>query len=592
MSKPRSVHPVLTTEAALYLLAFGLGLAFRLIQLGISPLTDFEADWALQAWDMIQGNKAALSSQPAYVILTGGLFYLFGGTNAIARLVPALAGSLLIFLPWLLKRFTIRSAKLRNAGLLLAFFLAIDPGLVALSRTAGSSISALSFACLTLGLVADRKPKLAGAAFALALLSGPALLEGFLGLGLAGLAAWMLNNASWLNLSRLTIEADESRPSFAWKQMVFYGVGVFLLVGTGFLQIPQGLGAFAATLPDYLESWTSPAYVPVLRILAALLAYQLLCILFGLISTIKAWIHLKSFQPEDGIGRLLSLWAALAVFTAVIYPRHQVSTVAWALIPLWGLAALALADFIPAQGDNISLHAGLGHAGLTALFLVLIGHNMLRLLSLNAAGIMYAAVVGGIFLMGLIVAFLVAAGWSVKTAQWGLIVGTASVLVLLMVSFTWKASFLYPNSANELWNSGAAAGQIDEIANTISDLSWRSKGQPHELDLVITSNAPSLRWALRFFENAQYKQRITAPETPSVIITPGNQEILSLPASYRGQDLVLREIYTENTLSLANIIRWATFRQGASARETIILWVRNDLFPGIQDNSQSEANQP
>ena len=194
--------------------------------------------------------------------------------------------------------------------------------------------------------------------------------------------------------------------------------------------------------------------------------------------------------------------------------------------------------------------------------------------------------------MGLIVAFLVAAGWSAKTAWWGLIFGTASVLVVLMFSFTWKAAFLYPNGANELWNSGAAAGQIDEITKTISDLSWRSKGQPYELDLVITSNAPSLRWALRLYENAQYKQRVTAPETPSVLITPGNQEILSLPASYRGQNLVLREISTENSLAQGNFIRWAAFRKGTVVRETIILWVRNDLFPGVQDNPQPGINEP
>ena len=396
MSKTGFAKPLISTEAAIYLMAFGLGLALRFIQLGAAPLNDYEANWALQAWDTIQGNKAAVGSQSAYVILTGGLFYLLGGTNALARLVPALAGSLLVFFPWLLKRFFTLSPKLRNAGLLLAFLLAIDPGLVALSRTAGSPILALSFVFLTLGLIADRKPKLAGATGALALLSGPALLEGFLGLALAGLAVWMLNNAGWLNLSGLIIQVDDSRQSFAWKQLVLWGVGIFLLVGTGFLQIPQGLGAFAATLPDYLESWTSPSYVPILRILAALLFYQLLSIIFGLIIAIKAWIHLKSFQPEDAVGRLLSVWAALVVFAAVIYPGHQVSTAAWALVPLWGLAALALADLIPEKSDNIFLHAGLGHAGLTALFLVLIGHNLLRLLSLSAGGIMYAAVVGGI----------------------------------------------------------------------------------------------------------------------------------------------------------------------------------------------------
>lgn len=592
MTNKKSLNSLISTEAALFLLAFGLGLALRLARLGAAPLTDYEANWALQAWDMIQGNKAGIGSQPGYVVLTGGLFYLFGGTNALARLVPALAGSLLVFWPWLLKSFTARSSLLRKAGLLLAFFIAIDPGLVALSRTAGSSMLALSLGFLTLGSVADRRPRLAGAAAALALLSGPALLEGVVGLVLAGLAAWMLNHSGWMNLAGLETGASETHQGFAWKQMVIFWGGVFLLAGTGCLLVPQGLGAFAATLPDYLQSWTSPSYVPVLRILAALLFYQPLSILFGLTGAFQSWIHLKGSQPENAIGRLLSLWAALAVFVAVIYPGHQLSSAAWALVPLWGLAALALTSLVLEKDENLSLPAGLGHAGLTALFLVLIGHNLLRLVSLNATWIMYAAVVGGIFLMGGIVAFLVAAGWTAKTARWGLSFGAVSVLTVLMFSFTWKAAFLYPNGAHELWSTSSAAGQMDEIARTLSDLSWRSKGQPYELDLVITSEAPSLRWALRFFENTQYKQLIRASETPAVIITPGSQETLSLPASYRGQDFVLREKSTDGIPAPANWIRWAAFRQGTSARETIIVWVRNDLFPGTQDEAQAETTNP
>lgn len=592
MSNTRTAKPLISSEAALYLLAFGLGLALRLARLGAAPLTDYEANWALQAWKMILGDRSAISSQPGYGILTAGLFYLLGETNALARLVPALAGSLLVSLPWLLKPLTAQSSLLRKAGVVLAFFLAVDPGLVALSRTAGSPMLALSLCFLTLGLVVSRRPKLAGAAAALALLSGPALLEGLLGLGLAGLGIWMLQNAGWVNLTTLVSRTSENQRSFAGKQMVFWGIGVFFLAGTGCLLIPQGMGAFTATLPDYLQSWTSPSGVPVLRILAALLFYQPLSLLFGLIGALQAWIHLKSTQPEKAVGRLLSLWAAVAILIAVIYPGHQVSSAAWALVPLWGLASLALASLLLENQESLSLPAGLGHAGLTALFLVLIGHNLLRLLALNATLIMYVAVVGGIFLMGGIVAFLVAAGWTAKTALWGLSFGVVSILMVLMFSFTWKSAYLYPNGAQELWSSGTAAGQLQEIAKTLSELSWRSQGQPYELDLVITADAPSLRWALRHFKQAQFKPLIRPSETPAAILTPGNQESLSLPASYRGQDFVLRERSTDSIPAPANWIRWAAFRQGTSAQETVILWVRNDIFPGTLDEAQTGIFNP
>lgn len=584
--------PHLSSETALYILAFTLALSLRLFRLGAAPLTDFEASWALQAWDLVQGNKPALAAQPAYVILTDGLFYLSTGTNALARLIPALAGSLLVFWPWLFKRFSAQAPRLKRAGLLLAFFLALDPGLVVLSRTAGSPVTALSFCLLTLGLIVDRRPKLAGVTGALALLSGPALLEGLLGLGLAGLAAWLLNNAGWLNPPEPQQETQSTPQAFAWRQMFSFGAGAGLLVGTGLLWVPQGLGALAATFPAYLNGWITPSNIPILKILAALLFYQPLAILFGIVGTLSAWFHLSSRNPIDYVGRLLSLWAALALSAAVIYPGHQVFSAAWALVPLWGLASLALAGLFPENEEDFSLTAALGHAGLTALFLVLIGHNLLRLESLSGKMILYLAVVGGIFLMGLIVALLVTAGWSGKTALRGLSWGTGSVLLVLMLSFTWKATVLYPNGANELWSIGPAAGQLNELSGTVSDLSWRSKGQPYELDLIITSDAPSVRWAFRFFENAQYKPLVSSPATPSVIITSSSQQSLALPASYRGQDLVLRETSAWPGIIPANILRWVAFRQAPIARETVILWARNDLFPGGIAESQPATTAP
>jgi len=596
MAEKNQLKSYLTSETLLYLLAFALALALRLFRLEAAPLTDFEAKWALQAWDTIQGSKPILGPQPAYVIITSGLFYLYTGLNALARLLPAVAGSLLVFLPWLFKPYTGSSLQLKRAGVILAFFLALDPGLVALSRTAGSPMTALSFGLLTLGCMAARKPKLAGTLGALALLSGPTLLEGLLGLGLAWLAARLLAQAGWLNPPENMQQTDPGGSPFAWKKMLLFGLGTFLIVGTGLLIVPQGLAAFASTISAYLTGWVTPTSVPTLRILSALVFYQPLAIVFGLAGALMAWINLNKPQPGFYFGRLLSLWALMALFAAIIYPGHEVSSAAWALIPLWGLASLSLAGLFPEDEENFSFATALGHAGLIAFFLILVGHNLLRLESLSASPILYAAVVGGIFLMGAIVTVLVVAGWSLKTALWGLSWGITAVLLVMMFSFTWKAAILYPNGANELWTTGPAAGQMNELVDTVTDLSWWNKSQPHELDVVITSNAPSLRWAFRSFENAQYKAAVSSPDTPSVIIVPnaitdGSQQSLTLPASYRGQDLVLRKTPAWTSAIPTDLIRWLAFRQAPSTSETLILWVRNDLFPG-GSNAQTITNTP
>jgi len=91
-------------QTVLYILTFLLALAVRLIRLGTWTLTDTEAQWALQALNVAKGLHPALGSQPAYVLLTSIIFFFYGGgTNFWARFVPALAGSFLVFVPFLFR---------------------------------------------------------------------------------------------------------------------------------------------------------------------------------------------------------------------------------------------------------------------------------------------------------------------------------------------------------------------------------------------------------------------------------------------------------------------------------------------------------
>src|SRR5512136_48260 len=133
-----------TFEHALYALALAVAVGLRFLHLGALPLSDIEADWALQALRITQGLKPAISPNPAYVHLTAVLFYVFGATNFLARFWPALAGCVLVLAPWQLRR---RFGRI--PALLLAFGLAIDPGLVAISHQAGGPMLAIVFLALT-----------------------------------------------------------------------------------------------------------------------------------------------------------------------------------------------------------------------------------------------------------------------------------------------------------------------------------------------------------------------------------------------------------------------------------------------------------
>ena len=169
-------------EGWLYGLAFLIALGFRLIQLGASPLTDSEARLALQALQIAQGKAPLLGSQPAYVLFTSILFAVISATNFMARFVPAIAGSTLVFAPYLFRD----KIKPRPA-LILAFLIAVDPGLVALSRQASGTMLAVAFLLFAWAMWRMRRLVPAGIFAGLALLSGPSIWAGLLTIGLTWL---------------------------------------------------------------------------------------------------------------------------------------------------------------------------------------------------------------------------------------------------------------------------------------------------------------------------------------------------------------------------------------------------------------------
>ena len=171
--------PQLKNEGWLYWLAFLIAIGFRFIQLGAAPLTDSEANLALQALHLAQGQSPLLAPQPAYILLTSIFFAIIESTNFMARAVPALAGSALVFAPYFFRE----KIKPRPA-LILACLFAIDPGLVALSRLSGGIMLAVTFLLFAWGMWMNRRLTLAGIFLGLALLSGPSIWSGLLMLGL------------------------------------------------------------------------------------------------------------------------------------------------------------------------------------------------------------------------------------------------------------------------------------------------------------------------------------------------------------------------------------------------------------------------
>jgi len=75
------------------------------------------------------------------------------------------------------------------------------------------------------------------------------------------------------------------------------------------------------------------------------------------------------------------------------------------------------------------------------------------------------------------------------------------------------------------------------------------------------------------------------------LITQESAEDPALSAAYRGQDFVW-SVYPGWTGALPpDLIGWFTFRQAPLQLESIILWARNDLFPGEIPQAQPTGNE-
>lgn len=552
-------------ETALFVVAFLIGLMVRLVGLGALPLSDPEAAWALQALGVVGGTGAVLGSNTAYVGLTSALFFAFGGaSNALARLVPALAGSALVLVPMLFRE----RIKPRPA-VILAFAFALEPGLVAVSRQAGSSILAVTFTLAAWGFLEKRRLPWAGILAGLALTSGPAIWPGLLGL----MITWALIRPL-TDKTRKASNASGRPPKVArrdWVTLAAYAIGSIVLVGTMFMTMPGGLSAWTASLPEYVAGWTHLSEFPVGLMPLSLALYQPLGLLLALLCTVRGWVQGKS------LARRLSVWMLVAFLLAIFYPSHQAEDLVWMLIPLWTLASLEMARALNVPRED--RREVLGAVALCSLILVFMWLDFLALrrpgVPADQAQLRLWLLVGS-FLLLAISLLLVAVGWSKRIAQYGAVWGLAAFLGIYSVAMLMAAAGLrqIPNSA-EMWRPGAQPPMADLLLTTVQDQSKWSGMDANEQPLVIAGlDSASLRWLLRD-RPLETRSGAGTGLNAAMVITPDEQDP-GLVSAYRGQAFVWR---STPAWQLFRLPEWLPFHEMTHQSENIILWVRNDLFP-------------
>lgn len=552
-------------ETLLYLLAFLVALGLRLTQLGVMPLTDAEAAPALQALRLSQSVDTALDPHPFYILSTSILFLLYGGgTDFLARLMPALMGSLLVFAPLLFDN----RIKPRP-GLILAFLLAFDPGLVAISRQAASPIFAIGLSIFAVGFFNKDKRTLAAVFAALAFLSGPAIWLGLLGIGITWAIYQLFNRPARSEGEEVT----PSAPKFSFNSsLLIVFIIAFIIAGTLFFTVPDGIGAAFASIPAFFETWAQTSDISPGMMMLSLLIYQPFTLLLAIIAIIRG--------STKGVRRIifLTIWMAVSLLLAIFLPARQMSDLAWMLIPLSALASLEFARHFNIFPDErrevigvvlltvfIWAFAWLGFAGMTWFpadsreyllrFWMLIGALVLLVVSL----------------------LLIAAGWSIRTARLGGIWGLAVALGVLGLGGAFGTAGLRGLNFPELWWQPAIPLQADLLGETVDQVSEFGIGDDNSGRVVIVRlDSPALEWTLREHP-VQVVDALDPSTSPDFVITPYEMDP-ALVAAYRGQDFIWRQSPVWRGAVPSNWFRWVTLREMPQGGETIILWARDDLF--------------
>ncbi len=578
-----------TFEYVFYAAVFILGLVLRLVNLGALPLSDIEARWALPALKLTLGKAAELGSQPFYELWTSLLFFLFPHSEFIARLIPAVVGSLLVLLPFFLRR-----GLGRRAALVAAFGLALDPGLVAASHFAGSPLIALSAAFLAIGLWVDDHHSAAVCLAVLAALSGSAFFFGavilIVGLVLARLLKLLDKDefVSFLNPERKELGKTEDN-----KNLLLVAAISLLAGGTLFFRYPQGLAAFARSFPEFIQGWVVPSGVPWLNMVWMLAFFEPLALLLGTMGFVRAWL------TGNRLDRWLGLWVLIAWVLCIVHLGRQNLDLIWVLTPLWLLAGRELVRFWDAQKEEI-----LPIIGHTVLLFVLLSLGWLNLSGLIIPNTseeiirMRWILILGVLVLSILATILISFGWSMRIAQRGFALGIILCLFLFVMSSTFSIvrvppsgegapTALYP--ALGQWSSGPITGQSALLMQTISDLALWHTGNPNIVDVAIVSKEPicdtclpaaALQWALRDITQVRVVDALGVGETPSLVITPHEEKEMKMAEAYRGQSFTWHIQSAWSNGVPIGWMRWLLTRHVTADTSEIVLWARGDVFPG------------
>jgi hypothetical protein len=129
----------------------------------------------------------------------------------------------------------------------------------------------------------------------------------------------------------------------------------------------------------------------------------------------------------------------------------------------------------------------------------------------------------------------------------------------------------------EMWNAGSNLGEADLLLTTVNQISnWSDVTINSQPVTIVGIDSPALEWLLRG-HLVNVIPSLDATTSPPIVITT-DQNNPTLAAGYRGQSFSWREQTLWDNQPFSSWLHWIAFRDLPQNQETVIVWVRSDLF--------------
>jgi len=529
-------------DQAIFVALVLLAVVMRVWNLGSMPLRADEAAVALQSWALFQGLPSTVEFGPVITYGNALIFALFGANDASARILPALAGVVLVALCYFCRPYVGRRAAIASA-----FLLAISPTAVFFSRTVGSEMIAAA-ALFSSTILFFRHLSQNQGAYPAFGSQEPSVLNGTSGDDIQGqnrdaalgdrVGVYLYGCAAALGVA---VCASPAGVVGLVTFVSFVGVLSFVRKLGGKRRLPtlrSGHEAMDGGSVQYALGLDLPVIrkaVLVFGAVAVLVATGVLSNLHGiqeaLISQMALLLGSPGYSPAYYI-QIMLIYETLVVvfaFARVFYSRRAMGLFSWFLV-WWAVVSLIFYSLWPQKSPSLILQVlvpgillageGIGevlgwleaerlfrHLGIFAAFTIPL--VVLTVLSLSFFSLPEERMRWEVALVPPLVLALSVAGF----AQWRGIaetirLGSLCLLGLLLAAYVHVGSNLNfvegPNPA-ELYEQGATVQDVRTLAADVTDLVQVAGGSRGAKDVFVDSSLKyPLAWYLRHLDGVEY----------------------------------------------------------------------------------------